>query len=223
MERLIVAAWRMMNILVCLLLIGFAGYEYLILVSCGWAGPGDLFSLLALVFIPFLGCGYHVYRLSRRRNPESASSERPGKAGAFLFIPAELCVLVAAWPILFVTAMGFGERIYFYENVLGSNYALAIYRGEQEYLKTNGKYTDKLEDIFGATVGLRDWAWLGPKGGYETKVSVKDGGKGFAAVVLAGPNRRLRRDGYFVDESGTVRTAPGGRTPDGSSKIVFRE
>ena len=148
MERFIVVTWRAMNILACLLLIGFAAYEYLILVSCGWAEAGDLFTLLAFLCIPFLGCGYHVCRLSRPRVSDRVSSELPRKMRAFLFIPAELCVLVAAWPILFVTAMGFGERIYFYEDALGSNYALVIYRGEQEYLKTNGKYTDRLEDLF---------------------------------------------------------------------------
>ena len=223
MERIIVRTWRVMNILLCLLLIGYTGYSYLTMISCGLSHVSDLFFVLVLLIIPFLGCGYHLYRLSRPRNPEGAPSGLLNKTRTFLFIPAELCVPFAAWPILFVTAMGPGEQIYFYENALGSNYASVIYKGEREYLNVNGVYTDRLEDVFSASPGLQDWAWLGPKGGYETKVSVNDGGKRFTAVVVAGPKRKLRRDGYFVDESGTVRTAPEGTTPGKDSRIVFRQ
>lgn len=220
-RRVIVWVWRLVNIAVFVFVGGYAASNYLTLMSYEITWPGDLPVLLVMVSVPVLCCTYHLYRLIRPRVPENGPTgwRRTGRSA--LSASFEACLLLAAWLVLYGTAMGFGERIYAYLYMWPPHNMGTIISAEQDYHRAKGVYTDRLTDLADVAPSFRDWDWSKPRSGYEFKITVSDGGKHFAAVAIAGPTRKDERSGFYADDSGVIRIAPEGTTPDKNSKELY--
>jgi hypothetical protein len=220
-RRVVVWVWRLVNIAVFVFVGGFAASNYLTLMFYEITSPGDLPILLAMLTVLVLCCIYHLYRLVRPRVPEIGPTGWRRTGWSALSASFEACLLLAAWIVLYGAAMGFGELIYAYLYMWPPNAMEAIVSAEQDHHRTKGVYTDKFADLAAVAPWFRDRYWSKPRFGYDFKITVSEGGKHFAAVGIAGPARKDKRAGFYADDSGVIRTAPEGTTPDKNSRELY--